>query len=57
MRFSNDNTNFYSYDSLTNGADITSVFTDTQLNWLYVRINYDARTNSTGTVNFKLILK
>jgi len=57
IEVSNDNSNFYSYDSLTNGADITSVFTDTQLNWLYVRINYDARTNSTGTVNFKLILK
>ena len=57
IEVSNNNIDFYSYDSLTEGADIAQPFDDVHLDWLYIRINYDAKTNTTGTVEFPLILK
>lgn len=57
IEVSNNNTDWFPYDSLTEGADIGQAFDDVHLDWLYIRINYDAKTNTTGTVEFPLILK
>ena len=52
-----NNIDFYPYDSPVVDADILQPFDDVHLDWLYIRINYNALTNTTGTVEFPLILK
>ena len=48
---------FNPYNSLTLDAAIDQPFDDTHLNWLYVRIDYKAVDNTTGTVKFDMELK
>lgn len=57
LEVSNDNITFYPYDDLTDDAAIDQGFDDTHSSFLYWRINYNAQTNTTGTVSFDLILK
>jgi hypothetical protein len=57
IQVSNNNVDFFPYDLQTVDALIGQAFDDTHLDWLYVRINYDAQLNTTGTVEFPLILK
>lgn len=57
IEVSNNNTDFYPYEDRVVDAAITQPFDDVHIDWLYVRINYDAKTNTTGTVEFPLILK
>jgi len=45
------------YDPLTQDADILQPFDDTHFAPTYVRINYNAQTNTAGTVSFTLTLK
>ena len=54
---SNNNIDFFPYDTPVVDALIGQAFDDTHLDWLYVRINYDAQLNTIGTVEFPLILK
>ena len=53
----NSPTQFAPYKTETLDADILQPFDDTHINWLYVRINYKAVDNTTGTVKFEMILK
>ncbi len=57
IEVSNNNVDFYPYDTPVVDADIAQPFDDVHLDWLYIRINYNAQTNTTGTVEFPLILK
>jgi len=57
IEVSNNNIDFFPYESRVEDAAIGQAFDDTHLDWLYIRINYNAQTNTTGTVEFPLILK
>jgi len=57
IEVSNDDTTWSPYDSRVDDVSVLQPFDDTHLNWKYVRINYNADTNTTGTVNFPLVLK
>ena len=57
IEVSNNNVDFFPYDTPVVDALIGQAFDDTHLDWLYIRINYDAQTNTTGIVEFPLILK
>lgn len=57
LEVSNDNTTFYPYEDVNKDAAIDQGFCDTHTTFLYWRINYNADTNTTGTVSFQLILK
>jgi len=57
IEVSNNNIDFFPYDTPVVDALIGQAFDDTHLDWLYVRINYDAQLNTIGTVEFPLILK
>jgi len=57
IEVSNNDIDFAPYSSETTAADIDQPFDDTHMVWKYVRINYDAKTNATGTVEFEMTLK
>lgn len=57
LEVSNDNVTWNPYDTLMQDAAIDQGFDDTHSNFLYYRINYNAQTNTTGTVKFIMVLK
>lgn len=54
IEVSNDDVNWAAYSSEADGADIDQPFDDDHFAWSYIRINYDAKTNTTGTVEFEI---
>ncbi len=54
---STDNVNWQPYEDVTEDAAINQPFDDTHLPATYIRINYNAQTNTTGSVSFGITLK
>jgi len=54
IEVSNDEVNWAPYSSETDGAGIDQPFEDDHWGFSYVRINYDAKTNTNGTVEFEM---
>lgn len=57
IEVSNDLTNWAPYEDRTDNAAIDQPFDDTHFAWRYVRINYLANDNTTGTVSFRMVIK
>jgi len=57
IEVSNDNSTFYNYKSNSVDIPIIDAYDDIHLSWTYMRINYDAKTETTGTVEFEITLK
>jgi len=57
LEVSNDGTNWQAYDSRITNAAINQPFDDTHMNGLFFRIVYNAQTNTTGTVEFQIVMK
>jgi hypothetical protein len=57
IEVSNDDLTWQPYDNTVIDAAIDQPFDDTHLVWTKIRINYDAKTNTTGTIEFTLTLK
>ena len=53
----NVNSSFKPYDTPMIDAAIDQAFDDVHLAPTFLRINYDAKTNTTGTVKFPITLK
>ena len=57
VEVSNDNVNWFEYNNLSTDVSIEDAVDDIHLAWVYMRIVYDAKTESTGTVQFELTQK
>lgn len=57
IEVSNDNVNWFEYNNLSTDVSIEDAVDDIHLAWVYMRIVYDAKTESTGTVQFELTQK
>ncbi len=57
IEVSNDNNTFYNYKSNSANIPIIDAYDDTHMAWTYIRINYDSKTESSGTVEFEITLK
>ncbi len=57
LEVSNDNATWNPYEAPTEDAAIDQGFDDHDSAFLYWRINYNAQTNTTGTVTFPIIIK
>lgn len=57
IEVSDDDINWFPYEDRTVDAAIDQPFDDDHLAWTFMRINYDAKTNTTGTVEFCITLK
>ena len=57
IEVSNNNIDWASYETPTLDAAIDQPFDDIHFAWLFVRINYNAVANTTGTVEFNLVFK
>jgi hypothetical protein len=57
IEVSNDNTNWFEYNNLSTDVLIEDAVDDNHLAWIYIRIVYDAKTESTGTIEFELTQK
>tara|TARA_R100000655_G_scaffold32644_1_gene64551 strand:+ start:1321 stop:1653 length:333 start_codon:yes stop_codon:yes gene_type:complete len=57
IEVSNNNIDWSAYEDPTVDAAIDQGFDDIHFAWLYVRVNYNAVANTTGTVEFKLVFK
>lgn len=57
LEVSNDNVTFSPYASETDGAAIAQGFDDNHLAFKFMRVTYTANGNTTGTVEFTLIIK
>jgi hypothetical protein len=57
IEVSNDGINFYNYKVNAVGIAIIDAYDDEHLDWTYMRINYDAQTETAGTVEFEITLK
>ena len=57
IEVSNDDINYAPYEDVVVDAAITQGFDDDHFQFSYVRINYDAQSNTTGTVSFTINFK
>jgi len=57
FEISDDDINWQAYESRTENAAIDQGFDDTHMLGTFVRINYNALTNTLGTVAFDITLK
>lgn len=57
IEVSNDDVNWFEYNNLSTGVAIVDAVDDNHLAWIYMRIVYDAVTETTGTVSFELTQK
>jgi hypothetical protein len=57
LEVSNDNVTFSPYATETDGAAIEQGFDDNHLAFKYMRVTYTANGNTTGTVEFTMIIK
>lgn len=57
IEVSNDDSNWKTYKSNSSNIPIGDGYEDTHLAFQYIRVNYDAKTETTGTVEFELNLK
>jgi len=57
IEVSNDDVNWFEYNNLSTDVSIIDAVDDTHLAWIYIRIVYDAKTESTGTIEFELTQK
>jgi hypothetical protein len=57
IQVSNDNISWFDYNNNSNDVKIEDAVDDNHLSWVYIRISYDHKTESTGTVRFVLIQK
>lgn len=57
IEVSNNDSTWQPYSPETDAAAIDQGFDDSHLVWKYIRINYNADTNTTGTVAFTFTLK
>lgn len=57
IEVSDDGVTWFPYDTPVVDAAIDQPFDDNHLSWTNIRINYDKKTNTAGTVQFDLTLK
>tara|TARA_R110000782_G_scaffold232884_2_gene319077 strand:- start:1579 stop:1911 length:333 start_codon:yes stop_codon:yes gene_type:complete len=57
IEVSNNNIDWAAYETPTENAAIDQPFDDIHFAWLFVRINYNAVANTTGSVEFELVFK
>lgn len=57
IEVSNDDTNWFDYNNLSTDVAIEDAVDDNHLAWIYIRIVYNAKTESTGTVEFEFTQK
>lgn len=57
IEVSNDNVNWFEYNNLSTDVSIEDAVDDIHFAWIYIRLVYDAKTESTGTVQFELTQK
>ncbi len=57
IEVSNDDNTFYNYKSNSVDIPIMDAYDDIHMSWTYMRINYNAQTETSGTVEFEITLK
>ena len=57
IEVSNDNVNWFEYNNLSTDVSVEDAVDDIHLAWIYLRIVYNAKTESTGTIRFELTQK
>jgi len=57
IEVSNDNNTFYNYKTNSLNIPVIDAYDDTHFSWTYMRINYDSKTETSGTVEFEITLK
>ena len=57
IQVSNDNINWFDYNNLSTDVSIEDAVDDNHLAWIWMRIVYDAKNETTGTVSFELTQK
>lgn len=57
IEVSNDDTNWFEYNSLSTDVSVDDAVDDIHLAWIYMRIVYNAGTETTGTIEFELTQK
>jgi len=57
IEVSNDNVNWFEYNNLSTDVSIVDAVDDNHLAWIYIRIVYDAKTETTGTIEFNFTTK
>lgn len=57
IEVSNDNLTWFEYNNLSTDVSVNDAVDDNHLAWIYMRVVYDAKTETTGTVEFELTQK
>ena len=57
IEVSNDDLNWFEYNNLSTGVNIVNAVDDNHLAWVYMRVVYNAQTETTGTIEFELTQK
>ena len=57
IEVSNDDINWFEYNNQSTDVSVADAVDDNHLSWVYMRIVYDSKTETTGTVRFGLTTK
>jgi hypothetical protein len=57
IEVSNDDTTWFEYNNLSTNVSVDDAVDDNHLAWVYMRVVYNAGTETTGTIEFELTQK
>jgi len=57
IEVSNDGTTWFEYNNLSTDVSVNDAVDDNHLAWIFMRVVYDAKTETTGTIEFELTQK